>query len=73
MDNFIKGVIAVGFMLALLFVFGMLSAIPIMYMWDYVMPAVFGLPEITLWQSFWGAFMVRLIFSGTQVNVSNNG
>lgn len=41
---------------------GMLFAFPIMFLWNYVMPAIFGLPTITFWQAFWlkvlTAFMV---------------
>jgi hypothetical protein len=43
---------------------GTLFAFPIMWMWDYVMPELFGLTEITFWQAFWGTVMVRLISNG---------
>jgi hypothetical protein len=38
-------------------------AIPIKYMWDYVMPSLFGLPEITFWQAMWGTVMCRMLFT----------
>lgn len=45
---------------------GTLFAFPIMWVWNYMMPDIFGLPEITFWQAFWGSFMVRLVTaSGT--------
>ena len=41
---------------------GMLFAFPIMFLWNYLMPDIFGLPTITFWQAFWlkvlTAFMV---------------
>ncbi len=40
--------------LALLMIIGIAIcyAFPIMLFWDWSMPAIFGLPEITLFQSF---------------------
>lgn len=40
---------------------GSLFAFPILWIWNYVMPVVFGLPELTFWQAFWGSIMVRLV------------
>lgn len=68
--KFTAGLIA---FVALIFVLGMIMAFPIMWMWNYVMPDVFGLPQINVWQSFWGCFMIRLIFSGTHVTASKRG
>jgi uncharacterized membrane protein YvlD (DUF360 family) len=55
--------VILGLCAAMLFL-GLLSAIPIMFMWNYVMPDVFGLPTITVWQAFWGSILIRFIFSG---------
>lgn len=42
----------VGFMV-LVVVFSLLFALPVMLLWDWLMPAIFGLREITLFQA-WG-------------------
>ena len=47
-------------------IFGLVAvllALPAMWMWDYVMPAVFGLPEITFWQALWGMLLCRFLFT----------
>ena len=63
METFLK---AVGGLAAVLIIFTGIAAIialPVMLMWDYVMPAVFGLPELTLWQALWGTLLARLLFT----------
>ena len=37
--------------------FGFIISIPVMWLWDWLMPVLFGLPEITLWQS-WGLLVL---------------
>lgn len=47
---------AITFLLSLLAQLALLSAVwslPIMLLWDWLMPALFGLPEIT-WFQAWG-------------------
>jgi hypothetical protein len=49
-----------------LFGFGFILAFPVMWCWDYVMPSLFGLPEITYLQSFVLYFMCGLLFKQTK-------
>ena len=37
----------------IILVFGLLWSIPTMLLWDWLMPDLFGLQEITIWQA-WG-------------------
>lgn len=60
----ILGLIAV---VAIVVFIGAIVALPIMWMWNYVMPAIFGLPELGFWQAFWGTIMVKLLFPSTTV------
>ena len=46
---------------------GTLYAFPLMWIWDYIMPDLFGLPTITFWQAFWGLFMCFILFKGQTV------
>ena len=32
--------------------FGLLLVFPIMWLWNYLMPMVFGLPKLTYWQTY---------------------
>lgn len=40
----------------------------LMYIWDYIMPDLFGFKTITYWQMFLLVTMVRLIFSPIMKN-----
>jgi len=44
---------AVVGVIVLVIVFSLLFALPVMWLWDWLMPTIFGLPEITLFQA-WG-------------------
>ena len=66
--KFLAGVMAV---FGLMFLLLLLLAYPIMWSWNYTFPAVFGLPEITVWQALWGSVCIRLIFpSSTSTTTS---
>ena len=54
------GMIVAVFVIA--FLFGMLMAWPLMWIWNWMMPDLFGMPTLTYWQAFWGSFMAKLIF-----------
>ncbi len=45
----------------LLLVLGLLWATPTMLLWDWLMPEIFGLQEITIWQA-WGLNILAGIF-----------
>lgn len=49
---------------------GLLWAIPTMLLWDWLMPELFGLSTITIWQA-WGLNILAGIFFKNQK--SNNG
>lgn len=48
---------------------GMLLVWPLVWMWNFVMPDVFGLPEITYWQMFWLYCLIQILF---KLNVTIN-
>ncbi len=68
MIDFIAGlaVVAVFFV-----VLASITAFPVMWMWNYVMPALFGLPVLTFWQALWGTLLCRLLFTSASANVKN--
>ena len=47
---------------------GTIIAAPVMLMWDFVMPDLFGVPEITFWQAFWGVLMSRMLFTSNAIS-----
>ena len=55
---------------ATVLVVGLLYALPVMWIWNWMMPELFALPQLTLWQAFWGTFLCGLLFKNTQTNTS---
>ena len=55
--------------LVLIICIGLLFVWPLVWMWNFVMPDVFGLPEITYWQMFWLYCLIQILF---KLNVTIN-
>lgn len=54
---------------ALMLAFAAIMSLPVMLLWDWLMPTIFGLPEIT-WLQAWGLmFLCALLFKS---NVSTS-
>jgi hypothetical protein len=68
MIKVISGVIGVilGFV-----IFCLAMAIPVMLLWDWLMPEIFGLPEITLLQAL-GLIVLSGILFKSDVSTSQN-
>ena len=45
-----------------LLVFGMLVALPVMLLWNWLIPDLFGLPYIGWWQAWGLLFLCSLLF-----------
>lgn len=45
-------------------VFGVLLALPVMLLWNMVMPQLFGLNSITFLQALWLSLLCRFLFGG---------
>ena len=53
--------IALGFVLGV-FLISLVMALPVMWLWDWLMPQIFGLKEIT-WLQAWGlSLLCGLLF-----------
>lgn len=48
---------------------GMLLVWPLVWMWNFVMPDLFGVPTITYWQMFWLYCLIQILF---KLNVTIN-
>ena len=57
----------VTFIIALVFVaiFALILAFPVMWLWNWIMPAVFGLIKITFWQALGINLLCGFLFRGT--------
>jgi hypothetical protein len=60
------GVLCVA--LIVILVFSLLIAFPIKWLWNGVMPDVFGLPEITFWKAYGMYLLSHLLLRGVTIN-----
>jgi chromate transport protein ChrA len=62
MNNYrlLKGVKIVALVIVATFVFGFV----IMHLWNWLMPAIFGLPLVTFWQALGLLLLSKLFFGG---------
>lgn len=68
---FFLGVLGVFVAFAgIILLMGLLWAIPTMLLWDWLMPELFGLSTITIWQA-WGLNILTGIFFKSKTNTTN--
>lgn len=54
--------------LVVIIIFSLLIAFPIKWLWNGVMPDVFGLPEITFWKAYGMYLLSHLLLRGVTIN-----
>lgn len=54
--------------LVVIIVFSLLIAFPIKWLWNGVMPNIFGLPEITFWKAYGMYLLFHLLLRGVTIN-----
>jgi len=64
MKNSFEAVAAVIGMIAIAIV---LLGYPLMLLWNWLMPNIFGLPEITFWQAIGLNFLSTILFKSTTI------
>ncbi len=71
MDKVIVALFAMLAVAILAAIVGLVFALPIMLLWDWLMPEIFGLKEITYFQA-WGLFFLStLLFKGSSSSSSD--
>ena len=72
MDTFFRLVVTwlAGFVLWL--VVGLLTAAPLMWLWNWLIPKLFGLPEVGYFEAFGLLFLTKLLFLKTEVKVTSD-
>jgi hypothetical protein len=67
-ENIILGI--TGFLggIILIVLVAALSSIPVMLLWDWLMPTLFGLKTITLFQAWELNFLCSMLFKGNSYN-----
>lgn len=59
MQNFLMGV---GALVVTMAVIGLFVAVPIMLLWNWLLPELFGVPEINFWQALGIYLLAGFIF-----------
>jgi hypothetical protein len=68
MTDIIVGVVGAVMVVIFLAMFGIILAFPIMWCWNYTMPAIFHLPTITWGQAWCIDFLAGCLIKSTQTN-----
>ena len=66
-EGFMKTVVFVLFFLVFMLAIGSIMALPVMLIWNYMMPELFGAPYLTFWHAFWGTFLLRTFFTNSDI------
>lgn len=57
--------------LALLVIFSLLLALPVMWLWNWLMPVIFKLPTLTVWQAWGLNVLCGFLFKSSYTNTNN--
>lgn len=60
LDNIILVISVIGLVI-------MFAGYPVMFLWNWIMPIIFDLPEITFWQSIGLQLLTYLLFSTKEI------
>ncbi len=64
------GVLFLGF-IVMWAIFSLIIAIPIYYLWNWLMPELFGLTVVTYWQAWGLSVLAAILFKGTSSSSSS--
>lgn len=56
--------------IVLIIIVVVLCSFPVMWLWNWLMPIIFELPKITIWQAIGLSFLARLLFGASSVKAS---
>ena len=73
MSEDIERNIFIGLIVAvLIFIVLCIVSVVLMFCWNYIMPVIFGLPQITFWQAFVMHIMSTILFRTVTYHKGNN-
>lgn len=65
METFVKIIGAALIGLAAVLVIALFIGLPVMWLWNWLMPEIFGLKEVGFWQSVGLAFLCGILFKAS--------
>lgn len=66
LEKISSSVIIVLTVIVLAFIFAIILSYPVMLLWNWLMPMIFGLIQITFWQSFGILLLSNLLFKSSK-------
>ena len=72
MDKVIMGALAALLGLALLLAVSLLVGLPVMWLWNALMPGIFGLGEIGFWQAVGLSLLAGFLTRGSSSSASSS-
>ena len=73
MDKVAESFMVVSLFLLLLVVVGLIIGLPLMWLWNWLMPLIFGLPTITFWQAVGLYLLCGVLFNQTSGSSEKKG
>jgi hypothetical protein len=68
MQNFLT---AIGTVIGVFLIIAVLMGLPLMILWNWLMPHIFNLPEIGFWQAVGINFLCSVMFKSTSSNTKD--
>lgn len=62
-ETFGASIIALFLVLAIAFIASLVFAWPVMLLWNWLMPVLFGITKLTFWQAWGLTFLCGLLFN----------
>lgn len=62
METVVRILVAIGLVILGFFIGALIEAWPLMLLWNWLMPTIFGLIKITFWQAFGLVFLCSMLF-----------
>jgi len=62
-ETFGASIIAIFLVLGIAFIASLVFAWPVMLLWNWLMPVLFGLTKLTFWQAWGLTFLTGLLFN----------
>ena len=65
MEDFFKAVGVIVVFIGIIFGLALILALPTMWLWNWLMPAIFGLTKITFWQALGINLLSSILFKSS--------
>lgn len=72
MEKLISWLGAIFLILVIVAIIALVVAFPIMLLWNWLMPVIFGLTTINIWQALGLGLLSGMLFKSTSFNSSKN-